>query len=97
MKENEALMRQQSVIFVTAAVTLGIFFVVLKQWSRSWGCKGCKYIPKSFDLLKMYAKSQKIWEKKLHNFTTLLMKVHFLVIECMNKSLLHHRKHIKDI
>jgi len=28
MKENEALMRQRSVIFVTVAVTLGIFFMV---------------------------------------------------------------------
>jgi len=35
------------------------------QWCRRWGCRGCKRIPKSFDLLKIQAKFLEIWEKSL--------------------------------
>jgi len=79
------------------AVTFGIFFVVKKQWCRSWDCKACKRIPKNFGLWQIYAKSQNILEKKLQNFTTSLIKLYFLVFECINISVLHHKKHIKYI
>jgi len=48
------------------------------------GLQAVQVQPKSFDLSKIYAKSHKIWEKKLHNFTILLMKSYFLVIECIS-------------
>jgi len=62
------------------------------------GLKVVQAHPKSFDLSEICAKSQKNWEKKPQNFTTLLMELYFLVIECIksiNESLLKHRKHIK--
>ena len=35
------------------------------HWCRRRGCRGCKRTPKSFDLLKIWAKSLKIWAKSL--------------------------------
>ena len=39
--------------------------VLQTQWCRRWGCRGCKFIPKSFDLSKIRAKSLKIWAQML--------------------------------
>jgi len=40
-------------------------FMGSKHWCRRRGCRGCKRTPKSFDLLKIWAKSLKIWAKSL--------------------------------
>jgi len=60
---------------------------------RSWGCNRT---PKSFDLANIWAKSQKILANKIPHFLTILMKLYFLVIECINKSLCG-RKHSKYV
>jgi len=39
--------------------------VMLRQWCRRRGCRGCKRIPRSFDFLKIREKSLKIWTKSL--------------------------------
>jgi len=38
-----------------------------KQWCWRWGCRGCKCTPKSFDLLKIWAKALKIGVKMASN------------------------------
>ena len=43
----------------------GAHLVYLYQWCRRRGYSGCKRTPKSFDLLKTWAKSLKIWAKSL--------------------------------
>ena len=62
----------------------------VKQWCRSWSCKR---IPKSFDLSKMWARSQRIWAKKLRHFLTRLMQSHFFVTECINQLYPTRRPH----
>jgi len=46
------------------------------QWCRRWSagagcadCRGCSCTPKCFDLLKIWAKSQKNLAKKFDNFS----------------------------
>ena len=40
-----------------------LYYYYEKQWRWNWGCIGCKRIPKSFDLLKIWAKALKILVK----------------------------------
>ena len=42
------------------------------QWCRRRGCRECKRIPRSFDLLKIRAKSVEIWTKSVKTFTNAL-------------------------
>jgi len=49
-----------------------------------------KLTPKSFDLSKIWAKFKKHWANKLQFCLTLLVKLYFVGIECVNKSLLCH-------
>ena len=42
---------------------------ILTHWCWRRGCRKCKHTPKSFDLLKILAKSFKIWAKSLKTFT----------------------------
>jgi len=42
---------------------------ILTHWCWRWGCRECKYTPNSFGLVKILAKSFKIWSKSLKTFT----------------------------
>ena len=46
-------------------------------------------------LCQIWANSQKHSAKKLRHFLTIFMKLYFLVVECINKGLLCHKKHVK--
>jgi len=40
-----------------------------RHWCRRWGCRGCNCTPKSFDIVKIRAKSHKIRENPLNSGT----------------------------
>jgi len=42
---------------------------ILTHWCWRWGCRECKHTPKSFDLLKILAKSFKIRAKSPKTLT----------------------------
>jgi len=57
-----------------------------------WGCRGCRRTHKSFNLSKIRAKSENLGKGTSTLFNN-IRNLYFLVIECINKSLLCHRKH----
>ena len=65
------------------------------QWHRSWGYRGFKRTPKCFNLSKIWDKiANKFGYRCFDTFLTILMKLYLFVIECINKSVLCHKKHI---
>jgi len=62
---------------------------------RSWGARG-RNAPQKFEFVKNVGIIQKNLGKDMfRSFSTILMKLHYLVIECTNKSLLCHKKQTK--